>query len=562
MPEPSAPIVRRHDLDALRSLAMLLGIALHAALAYVGPGWIVSDDNTSKSLGLLFPAVHGFRMPLFFLLSGFFTAMLWQRRGLAGLLSQRAKRILLPLTLACLTIVPAMNWVSNWAISEQTARIRADAAAPDGAPRQRAPTQDIWAVAAYADLEGLRAYPAGHELLDAQDPAWGVTPLGWTALSDTPDATAYLLSVGANPSAQYKDLNTPMHTACFFGRADVAEHLLRAGADLTIRSAAGEVPADSLRHNQQTTEFIANLIKIPIDFEQVAAGRERIRQMIADPALVTPAETTHQPAQAPGAGPIARLQNEVFFHHLWFLWFLVWLNVAFAALVLLGRFLPKVPLPAALVASPLALLWLVPLTMLPQLRMQAGGTLPGFGPDTSAGLIPVPHVFLYYAIFFGFGAIVHAARGPGARLGRLWPLTLTLALILLPLGLVFGQSDRPWLSALAQVMYAWLMIFALLGLCETLLAKDRPWIRYLSDSSYWLYLAHLPLIIAGQALLLRTDLPGALEFSILLVGTTALLLVSYRFGVRYTPIGTLLNGRRTRGTLAPCNPEPQPSPST
>ena len=76
---------RRDDLDLVRSLAMLLGIALHAALAYIpGGAWMVSDEQVAP-LGMLVIGVHGFRMQLFFLLSGFFAAMLWQRRGLMGL---------------------------------------------------------------------------------------------------------------------------------------------------------------------------------------------------------------------------------------------------------------------------------------------------------------------------------------------------------------------------------------------------------------------------------------------------------------------------------------------
>jgi len=41
--------------------------------------------------------IHGFRMPLFFLLSGFFTAMLWQSRGLQRLWRHRLNRLGLPL---------------------------------------------------------------------------------------------------------------------------------------------------------------------------------------------------------------------------------------------------------------------------------------------------------------------------------------------------------------------------------------------------------------------------------------------------------------------------------
>jgi peptidoglycan/LPS O-acetylase OafA/YrhL len=36
---------RRHDLDALRAVAMLLGIVLHAALAFAPLEWIVKDSQ-------------------------------------------------------------------------------------------------------------------------------------------------------------------------------------------------------------------------------------------------------------------------------------------------------------------------------------------------------------------------------------------------------------------------------------------------------------------------------------------------------------------------------------
>lgn len=567
MPDRTVPSPRRHDLDAVRSFAMLLGIGLHAALAYIGVGWVVSDDAPSAGLGVLVSAIHGFRMPLFFLLSGFFSAMLWRRRGLAHLLSQRVRRIALPLVFGCLTIVPAMWAVTRWAVSQKTEQIRTVAA--EHAPHERAPTPDIWAVAAYGDIEGLRAYTAGSELLDTPDPSFGVTPLGWTAIKDTPDATQYLLDIGAHPSAPYRDRNTPLHTACFFGRAEVAERLLRAGAAQDVVSAAGERPADSMRHSQQTTEFIANLLKVPIDYAQVAAGRERIRQMIekGEPAGagVTDA-TSHKPrrsADEDGSERLSdRLQSGEFFHHLWFLWFLCWLNAGLIVVALLAGLFPSVTLPPALFRAPLCLLWLVPLTLLTQSRMHAHGAVPGFGPDTSTGLIPVPHVLLYYATFFGFGALVYRARGSDARVGRLWYAMLPMALVSLPFGLMFGSDTeraagslpdevvRRWVSALLQVLYAWLMTLGVLGLFESLLTKDRPWVRYVSDSSYWLYLVHLPLIILGQAVLLRTALPPLAEFVILTLATTAALLVSYHFVVRYTPVGTLLNGKRTRADRA------------
>ncbi|HYD00243.1 MAG TPA: acyltransferase family protein [Phycisphaerales bacterium] len=548
---------RRHDLDALRTFAMLLGIALHAALAYTGAGWVVSDERISAGLGMLVPAIHGFRMPLFFLLSGFFSAMLWRQHGLACLLSQRARRILLPLILASLTIVPAMWGVTRWAVSVKTERVRE--AAAEQTRGERAPTPDIWTVAAYGDMEGLRAYTAGSELLNTPDPTLGVTPLGWTAIRNTPEATKYLLEIGADPSARYLDRNTPLHTACFFGRAEIAELLIRAGADQTAASATGDPPIHAMSHGQHTVELIANTLKVPIDYEEVTAGRGRIRRMLENTDVARSKAISRSEAGKDWFTWLhLQFKSDTFFQHLWFLWFLCWLNAGFAIIVPLARALPSVKLPAALVGSPLCLLWLAPLTLLTQWQMHADGAIPGFGPDTSAGLIPAPHVLLYYATFFGFGSLMYCARGSGAKCGRFWYAMLPIALIMLPFGLMFGykaaaaadiitdQGARRWVSCLLQVLYAWLMTLGLLGLFESVLAKDRPWVRYLSDASYWLYLVHLPLVIVGQALLLRTDFPPLAEFVFVTITTTAALLISYHVAVRYTPIGTLLNGKRAR----------------
>ena len=537
---------RRHDLDAVRSFAMLLGIGLHAALAYIGAMWLVSDTPTSASLGIAVAGVHGFRMPLFFLLSGFFTAMLWRRRGMRGLLLHRGKRIALPLLVGCITIVPLMSVAADWAISRQSAHNRESAPPPEaGTP---APTPDIWAVAAYGDLPGLRAYGPGSDMLDMPDPVFGVTPLGWAAIRNQPESAAYLLSVGASPSARYRDRNTPLHTACFFGRYEVAELLIAAGADATLASAMGEQPRDSLAHDRPTTEYFANLLQVPIDFQEVQNNRLRIGALLdAGPKL--PENNDAQPRWQTGSA------GENFFHHLWFLWFLCWLVLGFAAIVPLARRIPASALVARLCSFPVCLLWLVPLTMTTQWFMQAGG--PGFGPDTSSGLLPAPHVLLYYAIFFGFGAALFATHGAGDRLtpGRWWAIAIVGAIPLVFVGLAIEYAspgadapglERRLLSDLVQVAYAWLMTMGMIGLFESLLRRPRRWVRYLSDASYWLYLAHLPLILVGQGLLLEVDAPPLVKTLALTAAVTLSLLVVYQFAVRYSPIGTMLNGKRTR----------------
>ena len=102
---------RFHELDALRGAAMLLGIVLHAALFLVPDVWPTQDPwlkevGDDSPYGLIVAAIHGFRMPVFFLLSGFFTAMLWERRGLREMGRHRLKRIGLSLAAGAVTIVP------------------------------------------------------------------------------------------------------------------------------------------------------------------------------------------------------------------------------------------------------------------------------------------------------------------------------------------------------------------------------------------------------------------------------------------------------------------------
>ncbi len=64
--------------------------------------------------------------------------------------------------------------------------------------------------------------------------------------------------------------------------------------------------------------------------------------------------------------------------------------------------------------------------------MFAGNVVPAFGPDASAGLLPIPRVLAYFAIFFGFGAIVYLTPGKGAGPVHGWWAQILLALAIYP----------------------------------------------------------------------------------------------------------------------------------
>lgn len=384
---------RRHELDALRAFAMLLGVGLHAALSFIPGVWPVMD----RTAGLhgpwdeIFLAVHGFRMPVFFLLTGFFTAMLWRRHGLSSLLRQRLRRVALPLAFAMATVGPAMGWVIA----------RSNGAETDG-------------------------------------------------------------------------------------------------------------------------KLIHSLL--------------------------------------PRLGE---------FYHLWFLWMLLWLTAGFLLVAFIAdRVRATAPQGDGATHSAWLrrVMWLlIPLTLLPQLSMAGGGAYPMFGPDTETGLLPPRHLLAYYAAFFAFGGLAYGRRNrKGAllvdTLGRRWPVVLpVIVLVVFPLGLtatflpgIISTLDSESLQVLhvvgsiLQVLYAWGMCIGLIGLFRAVLIREWRSVRYLADASYWIYLIHLPIVIGTQIVVRDWGLPSGIKFLLITVGGTAVLLLGYQVFVRYTPIGTLLNGRKRR----------------
>jgi hypothetical protein len=101
---------RLHALDALRAAMMGLGLVLHAGTAYVterGATRIFLDPGTQHPLfDWLVGYIHAFRMPVFFVMAGFFGALLFQRRGARRMLVNRCLRIGLPLVVFMVLLWP------------------------------------------------------------------------------------------------------------------------------------------------------------------------------------------------------------------------------------------------------------------------------------------------------------------------------------------------------------------------------------------------------------------------------------------------------------------------
>ena len=89
---------RLHNLDFLRALAMMMGLVIHAPILFTMPDLakefqIESIDPPETWVWLMLTFISNWRMPLFFLLSGFFAVLVIEKKGNPYFINDRIIRI-------------------------------------------------------------------------------------------------------------------------------------------------------------------------------------------------------------------------------------------------------------------------------------------------------------------------------------------------------------------------------------------------------------------------------------------------------------------------------------
>jgi glucan biosynthesis protein C len=257
-------------------------------------------------------------------------------------------------------------------------------------------------------------------------------------------------------------------------------------------------------------------------------------------------------------------------HHLWFLSYVLAFNLLAVVICLVvrrgpgaGAFMDRTF--RRFLASPLLIPGLAVVSAVP---LWLGGYTEAPG-KVAGSLIPIPLPFAYYGLFFAFGWMLWRSRDLLGRVEDRPALNLAVAVpaALLAWGLYSGSIAIPEaLPAIPVVLIAsglavWSTIFAVWGLFAKLLSGARPWVRYLADASYWIYLIHLPILVFVQLSLAQTGLPPLLRLTIATSAAIAASLGTYALLVRHTPVGTLLHGERKRPSRK-VTPEVPPVPAS
>ena len=288
-------------------------------------------------------------------------------------------------------------------------------------------------------------------------------------------------------------------------------------------------------------------------------------EFVLDPGVLDPREWPYFAAQGM---PLA---------HLWFLWYLllmyaVLLGLRRASASWLGPAIRTAPLVASLGRRAVAAVY----ARAPLLLMAATVLLLAWrGSDESKPIFP-PNApdLLYGTIFFFYGYGLWGRRALIEDLKRQRSVAVMAAsgfavytLHLVLLGALQGADGAgssgviAWLAlveVLARGCAVVLLTLALVGGFEALFRAPRRWVRWTADASYWIYVMHLPVVAWLTFWLAHLDRSGRLtaltgfawsaelKFLAAALATTVLGLLSYRYLVRDSPLGTLLNGNRVR----------------
>ena len=111
----------------------------------------------------------------------------------------------------------------------------------------------------------------------------------------------------------------------------------------------------------------------------------------------------------------------------------------------------------------------------------------------------------------------------------------------------FAKEDVRWIPwVILKISSAVLLSFSFIGLAEDKFSNLNPMVRFISDSSYWVYLIHLPLVAFITFFMFKITIFAELKFLIAIILTTAICLVTYKYLVKSTIIGTLLNGKKLK----------------
>lgn len=221
--------------------------------------------------------------------------------------------------------------------------------------------------------------------------------------------------------------------------------------------------------------------------------------------------------------------------HLWYLYYLLLLSAASVVIARIARVTQlRIPTGTGVLAVP-ALITFGVLAVLRSVHT-----------DTPLGFVPDVPIAIYMGGYFAWGWIVRGRPEELARYARYaWhalaiaPVLLAVVIATLYRGLA-AIEHAPLYASAASALFSIAVMLGFLGLCVRY-GRPHRLLRLASESSYWFYIAHVPIVVALQILVAPVAVPGILKYIAIVVVTSALCMGSY----------ALVSRLNTRRNIAP-----------
>lgn len=160
------------------------------------------------------------------------------------------------------------------------------------------------------------------------------------------------------------------------------------------------------------------------------------------------------------------------------------------------------------------------------------------------GFVPEWRILIAYVVPFSFGWLLYHNRDVLPRFEKhVWIYLVVQVGGFFLYGTTSGRQ-HPYLKAAGNVVLCWFLMFATIGLFLRFASGASARWRYMSDSSYWLFIMHMPVVVGLQVAFRAVPLPAIAKIPLVLAVSVLVLLISYDVMVRPTWVGALLNGRR------------------
>lgn len=167
--------------------------------------------------------------------------------------------------------------------------------------------------------------------------------------------------------------------------------------------------------------------------------------------------------------------------------------------------------------------------------------------------LPEPGALAYYSLFFALGATLCVHRELlGELSGSAWRWSACALAAAISGGALFAlhnsaaYGSSPLVHGAALLTYAiaaWTTAIALVGLFHRYLNRPHRALRYLADSSYWIYLSHMPAMVLLVALAGATALAAGAQMVLIVSGSFAFSLATYALFLRVRPAEPLRPSR-------------------